>query len=610
MTAKRPGNSRKLGLALSALLLVCLGWTPLSAQDVGARASLSSDAVGVGRLFVLNVEVMGSQSVDAEPELPDLSAFSTYLGSGTSTSMQIVNGRTTVSLTIQFRYQATAEGSFEIPSITVSVGGQSYETQPLTLSVSSTPPAEPGQPQGATDPTGVSPDDLFLLAQASRSRVREGEPFIVEYRIYTVVDVSSYGFTHFPEPEGFWVEELPLPESPQVEQVERDGRVYTTAVIRRVALVPTGPGERTLDPLGIEAQVRVRRRSLDPFESIFDRSSLFGSVTATAVLSNSLQIEVEPLPPGRPDPFSGVVGSLNLTATLDQDSVDANQAVTLTLTAGGQGNLRAVPEPVLDLPSDFEAYPPEVSESVRHSGSGLGGTKSWKYVLIPRAPGSRAIPSISLEYFDTETASYRSATTPPLPLMVAGEVTEGPAGLVRGGVASLREDIRFIHLGSPDLVAASRTVFGGTGFWSLLLLPMAAALGALALRLHWDRLEGDPAFARRRRASRIANKRLAKARRMARGDAPKEFYAEVASALRGFMADKINVAEAGMQIREASEQLEARGASEDVIQEVGACLDHCDRQRFAPPESDAEEEARFLDRVAGVMTDLNREVGR
>ena len=110
--------------------------TSAGAQEVSVRAYLSPSTVGVGQVFVLNVEVTGAQDVDSEPQLPDLAAFATYLGSGTSTSMQMVNGRTTVSLTIQYRYQALQEGTFEIPAFTVSVGGRSYSTEPFTLTVS------------------------------------------------------------------------------------------------------------------------------------------------------------------------------------------------------------------------------------------------------------------------------------------------------------------------------------------------------------------------------------------------------------------------------------------------------------------------------------------
>ena len=597
---------------LSAVLLSVLlpGAGPLTAQDISVRSYLNSGTVGVGSTFVVNLEVAGSQNLDSEPEIPDLGTFAAYLGSGSSSSMQIVNGRTTVSLTLQYRFQALEEGTFEIPSISLSVEGRDFETEAMEIVVSTAPPPDPVRSGRTTEAAEVSPEELFITAETSRNRIREGQPFVVEYRIFTRVDVGSYSLTRIPEPSGFWVEELPLPNPPQVEQVVRDGQQYTSAVIRRVALVPTGAGERTLEPLGVEAQVRMRRQTLDPFESIFERSSLFGTVVPTTVLSNPISLEVEALPPGRPEPFSGVVGSLALTAALDRDSVDANQAVTLTVTARGEGNLKGIPEPALDLPMDFEAYPPEISESVQRSGEGLRGTKVWEYVLIPRAPGARTIPPVVSGYFDTATDSYRTASTEPQTLLVSGEILEGPSALVRGGVETLREDIRFIHLGSARLSPSGHSVFSGSGFWTLLLLPMVGLLGALALRVHWDRLQRDPAYARRRKAGRVAHARLAEARRMAGGDTPKEFYAETARALRGFVSDKLNLSEAGLQISEAEAGLRGKGVSEPVVEEVSACLEHCDLQRFAPPKNDPSEEARFLDRVSTVMTELNREMGR
>lgn len=598
-----------VAIALCALLVPAQS----SAQDVAVRAYLSpGPTVGVGRPFVLNVEITGTQSVTEEPDLPDLGTFAQYLGSSTQSSMQMVNGRTSVSLTIQYRYQALREGTFDIPAFDVTAGGQTRTTEPLRITIAATPP-----PQGGTGSRGgggaggdlVGPNDLFVTAEATRSRVRDGEPLVVEYRLWTRVDVSSYNFTRIPEPQGFWVEDVTPPGQPQVEQLTRDGQSYTTAVIRRVALVPTGPGERTIEPIGLEAQVRVRRADPfgDPFADFFGRRSVLGStVVPTAVLSNPLTIAVEPLPPGRPEPFSGIVGSLTLTARLDRDSVATNEAVTLTVSARGEGNVRAIPIPSLGLASDFEVFPPEVSESVRPFGPGLSGEKTFEYVLIPRAPGRREVPSITMGYFDQSAGAYRTAATEPLPLTVTGAAIGGPGQVARGGVAQLREDIRFIHLGTASLRPAGRVLFDSATFWLLLLLPIAGVVGAVALRQHRDRLEGDVAYARGRRASRVARKRLAEARSLsATGDA-RAFYAEVARALRGLVADRLNLAEAGLLTSELGARLAERGIDETTVTELRACLEQCDRQRFAPPGADPEERTRLLERVGALMTALDR----
>jgi hypothetical protein len=137
----------RLRALLAAGLGSCALLSPVhaSAQDVGVRAYLSpGPTVGVGRPFVLNVEITGAQSLGEEPELPDLGSFAQYLGSSTQTSMQMVNGRTSVSLTIQYRYQALREGTFDIPAFEVTAGAQTRTTEPLRITVSASAPPRGG----------------------------------------------------------------------------------------------------------------------------------------------------------------------------------------------------------------------------------------------------------------------------------------------------------------------------------------------------------------------------------------------------------------------------------------------------------------------------------
>jgi hypothetical protein len=152
----------------------------------------------------------------------------------------------------------------------------------------------------------------------------------------------------------------------------------------------------------------------------------------------------------------------------------------------------------------------------------------------------------------------------------------------------------------------ARPLFDGAAFWIFALLPLAGIAGALGLRQHRDLLEGDVAYARGRRAGRVAKKRLADARRLADGDDPRAFYAEVARAVRGLVADKLNLAEAGLQTAELARHLERRAASAETVAELRACLEHCDRQRFAPPGHDPQERSRFLDRAGRLMTAIDR----
>lgn len=597
-----------------ALLVLALSAGPAdaAAQEVSARAYLSGNQVGVGQQFVLNVEVSGTQGVDQDPELPDLTAFSVYLGSGSSSSMQMSGGRTSISLTIQYRFQATRAGTFTVDPVEVRAGGGAFTTEPLTLTVSDAPvPQGPAAGPGARE-RGIAPEDLFVEAVPSRLQVYENQPVVVDYRIFTRVNVSSYSITRLPPATGFWVEEYPPVREPAIGQTVRDGMQYTTATIRKVALFPTGSGTRTLEPLGIEAQVRVRRTAFDPFEDFFGRGSLLNSSISTAAASRPVEIEVLPLPGGRPDDFTGFVGDLGVTAALDRDSVQVSDAVTLTVVVSGSGNLRMLAEPEVEIPPGFEAFPPEVSERVDRTDAGVSGTRTYEYVLVPRVPGVGAIPPVELAYFDPAREMYEVAASGALAVEVTGVAADAPpgAGRVRAGVEELRTDIRFIQLGSPALVLANRTLFAHPLFWITLVVPLAAVGGAAGLRRHRDRLHGDVAYARSRRAAKVAGKRLAEARKLADGEDVRAFYAEVGHALEGFLADKLNIAAAGMIRDEVRDRLAARNVATEAAEPCLECLEECDRQRFAPPTASAEERARFLGQVESAMAAMAEHLAR
>lgn len=606
--ARRPIRRVPLLLALTFLPAPA----PAHAQDIQVRAFLSADRVGWGGQFVLNVEVSGAQQADAEPVLPEMEEFGQFLGSGTSTSVQITNGRTSMALTYQYRFQAIKDGVFEIGPVKVTAGGRTYETEPVSLVVSDTPAPWGGIVDSEDDPADeVSLDDLFIETAVSRTRVFENEAVVVEYRIFTRLTVESYSISMLPQATGFWTEQLEQSDAPQVERVVRDGSEYLTAAVRRVALFPTGSGERTLEPLGIEAQVRVRdRRRRGSFEDLFGAFGLADRRFPVTVASRPVTIEVLPLPAeGRPGSFTGHVGELDVSTSVDRDQVAANEALTFRVDLTGTGNLRALAAPEIDFPGEFEVFPPETSESIAPGGGSIRGSRGYEYVLIPRAPGSVTIPAVEVSYFDPRSRTYGTARAQPVAITVTGDAAApgGEGGTVPSAVEPIREEIRFIHIGPPELRPAGVPLHSTAGFWIVLLLPVAAVAAAAAVRRHRDRIEGDVAYARVRRAGRMARKRLARAKGLAAGE-PRDFYAEVAGALQGFLADKLNIAEAGL-LREEVERLARRkGVSDETLKRLFACLDDCDLQRFAPAGAEREPPERVLDRAAALMGDLAKEL--
>lgn len=601
----------RLRPTLPMIALFAVAGAPLHAQDVSVRAYVDRAQVALNQQFIYTVEVTGSQQIEGEPTVPDMADFANFLGSGTSQQVQLVNGQTSVSVSYQYRFQATKEGTFQIGSASVRVAGRLFTTAPVLLSISNNPGRD--RSGGGDSANGIGPEDVFLAATAHRTRVYQNEAVVVEYRIYTRVNVNTYSLVQAPTATGFWVEEYPLPQSPTVETEVRNGVQYATAAIKKMAVFPTSAGTRTVEPMTIEAQVRVQRRSLDPFNDFFGGRSMFGRDVPVLVMSNPVNVEVLPLPvEGRPADFSGFVGSLDASASVDKISAGTNEPLTLRVVVRGQGNMQTLATPEVDFPSDFEVYPPEVSESLDRGDAGVGGSKTYEYVLIPRAPGNRTIPAIAFDFFSPSSGIYERASTTPITIAVTGDPVAGPvvASRGRGAIETLREDIRYIRLQPPTFRRTGGAAAARIAFWMTVLFPVVAVGGAMGFRRHRDRLLGDVAFARHRRAGRLARKRLSQSRQLVAVDTQKEFYAEAGRALQGFLGDKLNMAEAGMIGDEVRDVLSRRQVPDDVASGYLDVLAECDRQRFAPSEPSEQGMRAFVARAEYAMTALDKALSK
>jgi len=96
--------------------------TALWAQSLVVRTSVDRTQLSVNEQLILTVELEGEgANSNLKPELPDVSAFLAFLGSGgTSQSVQIINGRMSVQKSITYYYQALKEGSFTFPPVAVT----------------------------------------------------------------------------------------------------------------------------------------------------------------------------------------------------------------------------------------------------------------------------------------------------------------------------------------------------------------------------------------------------------------------------------------------------------------------------------------------------------
>lgn len=524
--------------------------------------------------------------------IPD--AFDVLMGPSQSTqqSISIINGNVTQNSSITYTYvlMALKNGTFVIPAAKATVGGQAAVSQALKITVSGTMPQRQQQgggaqqqarPQQRVDKAGshIGANDLFIRVTANKKRVHEQEPLLLTYKVYTLVELTQLE-GKMPDLNGFHTQEIPLPQQKQFHIEKINGRPYNCVTWSQYVMYPQMSGRLEIPALTFKGIVVQQNPNVDPFEAFFNGGSGYVEVKKE-IVAPAVAVQVDPLP-AKPQNFSGAVGSFTVAAVADKQSVKAGDPVTIRLTVSGNGNMKLIKAPSLNLPKDFDTYDPKITDKTKLTTEGITGSMTYEYLVVPRNKGTYTIPAVEFVYFDTKTSQYRTLTTEPIPLTV-----EKGSGTGSGVVdySRLRDnDISDIIVGD-DAVEHLRDTFFGSATYIAILLAILLAFVVLAI-LFRKRLQAlaDVAAMRGKKAHGVATKRLKKAKRLLAQGKGNEFYDEVLKSLWGYVGDKLSMPAEQLSRDNISQQFKEKNVPEDVVQTFLQAIDECEFARFAPSD--------------------------
>ncbi len=563
--------------------------------------------VRVGQQFTVAWIV---NSGGGEFSAPSFGSFYKLMGPQTSYSSntQIINGKVSreTSYTYVYYLQPTKEGNFVIPPATFTFKNKAYSSDSLRIEVVGSNAAQttqaPGGNAGSNEQVPETGEDIFVNLSLDRKDVYIGEHILATVKIYTRVDISGINEIKFPGFEGFLKTDLNTPPLTSLRQENVNGRIYGTGVVQQFLLYPQVSGEIEIDPVQLSVLIQQKSGQSDPFFGDF-----FSSYTTVPkmVASLPLKIRVRPLPGTKPDDFSGIVGNASLSASIDKDSVNVNDALNLKLVLSGSGNIKLANAPSIKLPPDVEVYDPKISDNLKSGPSGSSGQKVFEYLLIPRHYGEFKIPPVTYSYFNVSTKQYERLTTPELHFY-ARKGTEQTTGItVYGGVAKedvryLGKDIRFIK-SSPGLMKKTGNIISSKrSFYVYYVLAAILFLTVLFIRREHIRRNSDLTVVKNRKAARVAGKRLKEAELCLKNNTSDKFYEEILKAIWGYLSDKLSIPVSDLTRNSAVDSLRQKGIEEAEINNLTSILDTCEFARFAPSTSEAEAEkiyegtARFI----------------
>ncbi len=568
------------------LIIFCKGFgSAIYAQTLTATASATT--VSVGQQFQIEYSLNANGSDFNPPSFTGFVNAGYMQGGGTSS-----NGSTvTYSITYSFILIPQSEGTFTVGPATIKSGGKTITSNSLTIKVvkgaaTQTQAAAAPQTKNAAQPSAAPADNknIFVRLVPSKTKAYVGEEITSTLKIYYRSNIYGIHMQEEPDFPGFYTEDIPQSSwSQNAAKTESvNGVLYNVESFPQKILFPQRPGKLKIGVFAAEFVVdQPVRQTIPGFGTIMTYER--GSVIAK---SEPVSIEVLPLPKTK-NKFSGAVGELSLKGSLDKDKVKANEAINLTITFTGSGNLKLIDSLPLQFPPDFDKYDPKISDHFTITASGVSGSRSFNYLLIPRHPGNYKIPAVDFTYFSVKDKSYKTLSLPEFKVDVEKGDNTSSAVTVSGPVNKedvkvLGSDIRYIHPGHESFYRTDSFFLYSFPFFAGILAPLLLFIGFVIARRRYIELHKDTIELKRRGATRMAKKRLKSANKYIESGNKEVFYAELLKALNGYFSDKFTIPLADLSRDTISANLTAKNIKPETMEMVNKTLDDCEFARYAP----------------------------
>lgn len=596
---------------LPAVFVLLFTWCA-AAEEIGIEAEADRPQIYLGESFILRVKVSGIREI-LDVDLSAIANCSTKsLGSQdiSNYSITIINGvmkRQGFSGRVYF-FEVTPSraGDFRAGPVRITRRGETYTAAGASVAV-----------------TGVSQQDIVSIAvEASRATVLADEPFSITLRVLirrlpgryyeidplypnqpptlTVPYLETAPIEGLKEPDirsllnsllaqnpdrpGFYINNHTVRSDPMANffsrtmdfgdpfaerkakfmfsrrEIREDKRDYFEYSVR-TDYVPEKEGNYTFGPALFKGNIPAGGdgRNEPPTRDIF-------------AVGPAVTVRVIPPPEeNRPECYIGAIGSNLLVETqLDAQTCKVGDPLTLTLTVGGNVQMRNVQPPRLSLQTNLLSSFMVYDDNIQTSRD--GDRRRFTYTIRPTRAGTYELPPIDVAFYDANAREYRVVQSQPIPLRV-NRTLEVTAAQIMGGTTNntgrtSRSTSTSVISPALRLVELERTA--ADGFMLILLLTGPIVFGmALGGRWLWRVVPHCIPHLRRAAAARRATRMLP----AGEGGQAAATSAAFIAAIRAFCADRFDARGHALMPDDARHLLAAQGADQAQIDELCSIME-------------------------------------
>ena len=548
------------------ILFLTLNTLILSSQ-VKFDVSVSKSKLGLNERLRVDF-VMNQNGDNFSP--PKFENFQIIGGPNQSIKTSYVNGERSFSKTYSYFLKPLKKGTLKISQASIEIDNETYKSLPIEVTITDSVK----QPSDAVTQY-YNDDDIELRALISKGSPFLNEPITVVYKLYykAPINISDARETETPKFKDFWSQTIKIPQL-KVQREVYKGKNYNVVEWRKVVLYPQRVGELEISPLSLNLVLDVPT----------DKRDFFGNViydqTSQLISTGMRRINVKNLPnQGKPDSFTGAVGEFEFDVILNKNSLRATESFQAELKVKGSGNLKLFDLPNILVPNSMELFEPEREELINTNLSGMSGSISKLFTVIPRFQGNFPIEEVEFSYFNPETEKYKILKSPRLTI----DVFDGPAlsnsiTNDNSNIITADDSFRFIKIKGNLKEIKNDIFFESKLFYALVASPFAFLLSLFAFTIY-RRKRKESSYELIRIEERQINKMIDSAKD-AIGDKI-SFYDKIEKAIIKSLIVKFSISMESLNKEKIQQIGQEKGLLRNDITLIINLIENCEKAKYS-----------------------------
>jgi len=539
------------------------------------KTKVSKNKLAVNQRFRVEFSVNKQGADNFKP--PSFVNFKIVGGPSSSVNQSWINGKASYSQSYIYIVEPKREGEFTLGEASIEYKGETVKSNPVKITVTKAVAI----PKDPNNPEYVAQQNIHLVAEVSNLRPYVGEGIYVVYKLYVSenIGVNDWRVSESPQYNGFWNQDIEV-KNINAKRGKYNGEDYRYIILKRAVLIPQRNGKLKIEPMKMDFSVGIPTGRGDFFGNMITKNINY------TTQSTIKTVNVKSLPElGKPLDFSGAVGEFDFKVTTNKNILKANDAAQITAVVSGRGNLKLFEIPKITTPPELEVYTPEHKEQVVTSLSGLRGSISDMYTVVPQYKGKYKIPEVSFSYFNPKEKKYKTINAK----AIIVDVTEGKEIATSNSgenltpkqqVVSSNNNFKFIALDSEFKPKIRSEFFKSILFYWLLFLPFLAIPIGIYIGKKRSERRGDVFGNKIRKADKLARKYLSEAKKQLGNQ--EAFYIALEKALHNFLKAKLQVETSDISQEKIAEILKNKNVEDATINDFIEVLNDCDFARYTP----------------------------